>query len=540
MIRFLKYAIPALLILLAGVLIGYQLRSTGGGSSLTTPGDASRKLNQALSFIQERYVEQPDNDALVEAALNGMLESLDPHSVYIPPADASEIHERMEGSFDGIGVQFSIIEDTIYVEATIPGGPSEQLGIKAGDRIVKVDGKSVAGIQITNEEVMKRLKGPRGSNVLVAVKRSGVRDLIEFDIKRDKIPLHSLDYAYMIAPETGYIRISRFAETTYSEFMDAMSQLQSQGMRRLVLDLRGNPGGYLTMATRMADEFLAEGEKIVSTMGRAPESKETYTATAEGVFEQGKVIVLMDYGSASASEILAGAVQDHDRGLVVGVRSFGKGLVQIQEDFKDGSAMRLVVAKYDTPSGRCIQKPYKKSSAEYEHEIIERFESGEIYDPSKVSFPDSLKFKTANGRVVYGGGGIFPDVFVPSDTSYFTPYFTQLEAKDLFRLYATQYVDQHPGMDKRYKNGADFVKNFRMDAAMMQGFLDYAVAKGVKPNPSSYAISRPMIENRLKAFIGRRLFNEAGFYPTLHQIDPVVQKALELLPDMDALLQPKL
>ncbi len=537
MIRFLKYGLVALGFLFLGLMAGFRLNSGAPKGATGDQGQALKKFYQAFSFIDGKYVEVPDNDALINAAMEGMMSALDPHSSYIPPADNSEIQERMEGSFDGIGVQFNLIDDTIYVEATITGGPSEQLGIRAGDRIIKVDDKTVAGTKLTNADVMSYLKGPRGTEVKVSILRHGQSKLIDFNITRDKIPFNSLEFSYMIRPEVGYIRVSRFAETTYAEFMEAMTNLRAQGMKDLILDLRGNPGGYLTMACKMADEFLSEGQKIVSTDGRIPESKEVYTATGQGVFEKGKIIVLQDYGSASASEIVAGALQDHDRGLIVGIRSFGKGLVQVQEDFEDGSAIRIVIAKYYTPSGRCIQKPYHKTAEEYEHEIVERFESGEIYDPSKVVFPDSLKFKTDEGRTVYGGGGIFPDVFVAGDTTQLSVYLGELDAKDIFRLFVNQYIDNRPQWAAQFADANAFIKNYQVDAAMMGQFTAFATGKGVKLRENDLRVSRALIENRLKAYLGRRLYNEAGFYPVIHAQDHTLQRSLELLPDVEALLK---
>ncbi|MEL6649860.1 MAG: S41 family peptidase [Bacteroidota bacterium] len=490
------------------------------------------KFERALRFIESNYVEELDETKIVDDAIEGVLKGMDPHSFYIPASEMKQMREQMSGSFDGIGVQFNILEDTIYVEAPISGGPSEKLGIMAGDRIVKVNGETVAGIGITTADVMGLLKGPKGSSVDVSILRRATPKLLDFTIERDRIPLNSLDFAYMMDPKTGYIKINRFSETTYSEFREALEMLQEQGMSQLILDLRGNPGGYMEMARKMADEFLASGKLIVSTEGRIRASKQEYRSTSSlGSFEKGPLVVLIDYGSASASEIVSGAVQDHDRGLIVGVRSFGKGLVQIQEEFEDGSAMRIVISKYYTPSGRCIQKPYDKTDAEYEDEIAERFESGEIYDESKIVIPDSLKFTTTSGRTVYGGGGIYPDVFVAPDTTGGSAYLTDLQINDIFRKFSFHYVDARPELMKRYASPEAFLKNFKLSSGLVNQFTAFATDKGVEYSAEDYQKSRRLIDNRIKAYIGRRMYNDDGFFPVLNQVDRAIQKAYKLMPE---------
>ncbi|MCB0837636.1 MAG: S41 family peptidase, partial [Bacteroidetes bacterium] len=443
--KIIKYTLSGFAFIIVGLLAGFQIKDSAPGTPMATIDDGLKKLQKTFFFIEENYVEEPDHDKLVDDAIKGLLEGLDPHSFYIPASEMKQMQEQMEGSFDGIGIQFNVVDDTIYVETPISGGPSEKLGIMSGDRIIKVDGKNVAGIGISNTEVMKHLKGPKGTEVKVEILRRGYDDLLEFDIVRDKIPLNSVDEAYMIREDIGYLKVTRFAETTYSEFRTQLRKLIDQGMDKLILDLRGNPGGYMNMAYRMADDFLAANKLIVSTEGRIRQSKQEYRSNSSvGLFEKGSLVVLLDYGSASASEIVSGAIQDHDRGLIVGVRSFGKGLVQIQEEFEDGSAIRIVISKYYTPSGRCIQKPYHKSSEDYEKEISERFESGEIFDQSKIEVPDSLKYTTTSGRTVYGGGGIYPDIFVADDTTGNSKYFTDLRIKDMFRQFSFDYVDNRP------------------------------------------------------------------------------------------------
>lgn len=526
-----KYFLFGFALIIVGLLAGFKIKGNVPGSSAAEIDSGMRKLQKTLLFIENNYVEKPNHDKLVDDAINGLLEGLDPHSFYIPSKDMKQMQEQMDGSFDGIGIEFNILDDTIYVAVPISGGPSEKLGIMTGDRIVKVDDKDVAGIGITNTQVMKHLKGPKGTEVKVTILRKGSKELLDFNITRDRIPLNSVDYAYLLDDETGYIRVTRFAETTYAEFREKLSMLIEKGMTNLVLDLRSNPGGYMNMAYKMADEFLGAGKMIVSTEGRIMQSKQEYHASSSiGSFEKGAVVVLIDYGSASASEIVSGAIQDHDRGLIVGVRSFGKGLVQIQEKFEDGSAIRIVISKYYTPSGRCIQKPYDKTDEEYENEIAERFKSGEIFDQSKVEFPDSLKFTTASGRVVYGGGGIFPDVFVPDDTVGGSKYFTNLRIQDMFRKFAFQYVEKNSSLRKTYDQPEKFVKRFNVSNALINEFTSYATSKGVDYVASDYQKSKKYIDNRIKAYIGRRLHNDAAFFPVFHQVDNVIKEAISLMP----------
>ena len=515
MSKVIKYSIFGSAFIIVGLLVGFKIKDSVPVGAMVNIDNGIQKLERTLLFIERNYVEEPDHQKLVDDAIRGIMDGLDPHSFYIPAKEVKQMEEQMGGSFDGIGIQFNILEDTIYVETPLTGGPSEQLGILAGDRIIAVDGENVAGIGINNTKVMSLLKGPRGTQVEVSILRRGVKKPIKFNITRDKIPINSVEYSYMIDEEQkiGYVQVTRFARTTYTEFRRAVQQLLDQGMERLVLDLRGNPGGYMDMAYKMVDEMLKANKLMVSTDGRIPQSKQRYYSTASlGSFEQGAIVVLIDYGSASASEIVAGALQDHDRGLVVGVRSFGKGLVQIEEKFEDRSAIRLVISKYYTPSGRCIQKPYDKTEEEYEKEISERFKSGEIYDPSKISFPDSLKFQTASGRTVYGGGGIFPDVFIAGDTTLGSEYLLDLRLNDLFRRFSFEYVDPRPELLETYATPQSFAKNFEVDAALMKKFTSFADDKGVTYVEKDFRRSEKVIRNRIKAYIGRRMYKENGFY----------------------------
>lgn len=528
----LKYSFLAVALILTGMVSGYKLKSSLPDFKQTDFDDSLNKFQQALRFVEYTYIESVTFDNMVDNAIKGMLEGLDPHSFYIPKQEKKGMDEQMAGSFEGIGVEFNILEDTIYVVAPISGGPSEKLGIQAGDRIIEVDSQNVAGIGITNADVMVKLKGKKGTVVKVGISRRGVNRILYFDIVRDKIPFYSVDYSYMIEPKTGYLKLSRFAETTYQEFTEHMGKLKKEGMENLILDLRSNPGGYMNMAQLISDEFLAEGKLIVYTEGRTNESKSKYISTSNvGSFEKGGLVILIDQGSASASEIVSGAVQDWDRGLIIGTRSFGKGLVQTQHNFQDGSAMRLVISKYFTPSGRCIQKPYNKTSKKYNEEILERFETGEVYDESKIKFPDSLKFKTTAGRTVYGGGGILPDVFMPLDTMGRSNYYTDLFINGVFRQYALKYADTHAEIKTQYATGFEFAKKFQVSEELLKDFIAYGEEKKVKFNEKEYQTSLKLIKMLLKANIGQRFWNDEGFFPVLHQNDQNITMALKLMPD---------
>ncbi|MEL6675889.1 MAG: S41 family peptidase [Bacteroidota bacterium] len=531
MSKIIKYFLFSFGFVIVGLLVGFKIKGSIPGSALSHIDSGVEKIQQTLLFIENNYVEEPNHQKLVDDAINGLLEGLDPHSFYIPSNEMKQMAEQLEGSFDGIGIQFDIVEDTIYVETPIPGGPSEKLGIMAGDRIVTVDGETVAGININNADVTRYLKGPKGTKVKVGILRRGYAELLQFTIERDRIPINSVDYAYMMDDKTGYIRVTRFAETTYSEFRQKLADLKEQGLESLILDLRSNPGGYMNMAYKIADEFLESGKVIVTTEGRIPQSRQEYQATKSlSMMEEGALVILIDYGSASASEIVSGAVQDHDRGLVMGVRSFGKGLVQVQERFEDGSAIRIVISRYYTPSGRCIQKPYDKTSEEYEKDIAQRFASGEIFDESKITFPDSLKFKTTGGRTVYGGGGIYPDVFAADDTSGNSKYFTDLRIEDMFRKFSFDYVDPRPEMKTKYPDARTFIRKFKTTPALVKTFTKYAASKGVNFVEADYQTSKRYIDNRIKAYIGRRIFNDEAFFPILHETDKVLQTALDYIP----------
>ena len=486
------------------------------------------KMERALELISTNYVDPLPEDALIEDAIIGILRELDPHSSYIRAEDLKAVNEDLVGNFEGIGIQFNILDDTIVVVWPIPDGPSEKLGIQAGDRIVIIDGENVAGTGITNDVVIKGLRGPKGTKVTVKIKRNGAGELLEYRITRDKIPLYSIDAAYMATPEIGYIRLSRFSAGSAAEFSSNLKKLQSEGMKDLILDLRNNHGGYLNVAIDLADEFLGKDKKIVYTQGmRSP--RRDWFATPKGGFEKGKLAMLIDDGSASASEIVAGAVQDWDRGLIIGRRSYGKGLVQREFGLPDGSAMRLTVARYYTPTGRSIQKPYADGLEAYRHEISERYESGEVIDPTTLDFPDSLKYYTPNKRVVYGGGGIMPDIFMPLDTTYNSAYSRDLLRKGTFTEFALAYANGHrEELMKRYPDVAEFAKGFDVKAIMPE-FIAKSESMGVAADEAGLEQSRPVIEQRLKALIARNLWNSSAYFQVINQIDPVFLKAVEAI-----------
>ena len=497
-----------------------------------TPQEAAQKFGTLMRYIGQLYVDSVSVEDLTERAMVKMLEDLDPHSVYFSAEELKEADEPLNGNFDGIGVQFNIFKDTIMVVSPISGGPSERLGIRAGDRIVEVDGENTAGIGITNRDVMKLLKGPKGTVVQVGIKREGEADLLTFDITRDKIPIYSIDAAHMVDKKIGYIKVSRFAKTTMDEFRDAILSLQDQGMKDLILDLQGNGGGMLRTAIAMSDEFLSDDKLIVYTEGRAFEREDTF-AQYKGLFEKGRLVVLIDEASASASEIVSGAVQDWDRGLVVGRRSFGKGLVQRPMRLPDGSAVRLTVQKYYTPAGRCIQKPYDEGVEAYRKEKFERFEKGEFMTLDSLDLPDSLMHKTRIlEREVYGGGGIVPDLFVPLDTTLNSPTFSRILRKGLCSKYALAQVDAHRNAwETRHASEDDFVRDMTFTAEELAAFKAYVLEEGVEVDDEDWARSLPAIELRLKAFFGRNTYESKTFYRVIGGLNEALQEAIRVLND---------
>jgi carboxyl-terminal processing protease len=494
---------------------------------------AMEKLATFFYQLEANYVDTINKDKLVEDAIVKVLEDLDPHSVYIPSEELKEMNEPLVGNFEGIGVQFNIIKDTIYVVQTIVGGPSEKLGILAGDKIITIDGQNVGGIGIKNADVLKKLRGSKGTIVKTGIKRKGLKDLIEFEIKRDKIPIYSIDASYMAEPTVGYIKLTRFSATTMDEFKKDLEELKQNGMKDLILDLQGNGGGYLNTAISLADEFLSDKKLIVYTQGRAYPKNETF-ATSAGGFEKGRLVILIDDGSASASEIVSGAIQDWDRGLIVGRRSFGKGLVQRPVPLPDGSQVRLTIQKYYTPSGRCIQKPYDEGVEEYYKEKGERYLNGELLTADSINFPDSLKFFTDRKRVVYGGGGIMPDVFVSIDTSFSTDYHTNLIRKGILNDYAFEIVDsERKNLLEKYPTVKDFIIGFNFSADQTNKLIEMAEKEEIKYNDEQYKKSREMIESRLKALIAKDLWTVSAYYQVFNPLWPTYKKALELIKEGD-------
>ena len=488
-----------------------------------------RKLNMAEFIINKLYVDKVDEDRLVEQAIIGMLRDLDPHSTYADPEEVKKLTEPLKGNFEGIGVQFNIAEDTLFVIQPVTGGPSEKAGILAGDRIIQVNDTLIAGVKMNTEEIMRRLRGPKGSKVDLKVYRKGVPNLISFTVKRDKIPVHSLDAAYMLDKKIGYVKISRFAATTHKEFMDAMKDLQDQGMKDLVLDLQGNGGGYLHTAIDMANEFLEKGELIVYTEGRRNPRQEFF-AKGNGHFRKSRLVVLVDEYSASASEIVTGAMQDWDRAVVVGRRSFGKGLVQRPLDLPDGSMIRLTVARYYTPVGRCIQKPYE-SIEKYNEDLIERYNRGEMMSADSIHFPDSLKYQTRKlKRTVYGGGGIMPDVFVPVDTTAFTMYHRKMSLQGILLKEHFKQFDEHRDEWKAaYLDFQTYLASFEVSDDLMKHYVAAGKAAGVVCSDKEYQSSLPTLKCQIKALIARDLWGINEYICIMNQLDASVKKAVEIL-----------
>ncbi|MES2558455.1 MAG: S41 family peptidase [Bacteroidota bacterium] len=514
-----------------GVLIGIWFKPSGNTGSIL--GGRS-KFSEILNIINQAYVDTVNMEELEEKTLNELLSNLDPHSVYIPAKDLQQANEQLEGNFEGIGVEFNILNDTIMVVSAINGGPSQLLGIQAGDRIIQVDTHNVAGVGIKSEQVFKLLRGPKDSKVKVVVYRPDAWKKIPYSIIRNTIPIHSVDVNMMLNDETGYIKISRFAANTHAEFVKAFNQLKLQGLQHLVLDLRDNPGGYLTAATEISDELLDDHKMIVYTSGRM-QSKNEYKAERKGLFEKGKLIVLINEGSASASEIVSGAVQDWDRGLIIGRRSFGKGLVQEPFELRDGSAIRLTIARYYTPSGRSIQKPYDSGYDEYEEEVYHRFENGELEDSSKVKSIDTVVYKTAKGRFVYSKGGIMPDIFVSIDTSYRNSYTTEVLSAGLLNQFSYTYVDGHRKELKKYTNVMVFNNTFNEDLFTL--FTKYAAQKGIIGKPGDQALAKPFISKQLKAMVARQLWRDNGYYTVVNSYDKTVERALDAIQKYNTLLR---
>ena len=516
-----------------GLLLGQFLGRTSAESQLR--GMLNRislpdnKLSYTLSLIEHQYVDSVSLDSLAEHVIPLLVEELDPHSVYIPASEMQAVNEPLEGEFDGIGVVFNMATDTVIVLNVIHGGPSDKAGVKAGDRIVRIDDSLVAGRKIPQDLVVRRLRGPRGTQVRLALQRQGIADEVEVTVTRDVIPMKSIEAAFLIAPGIGYVKLSQFARTAHAELVQALRRLRDEGMTGLIFDLRGNTGGYLDQAIRIADEFLPEGQLIVYTEDRNHKQLREYSSG--GGSTDLKLAVLIDEGSASSSEILAGAVQDNDRGTIIGRRSFGKGLVQQQIPYNDGSALRLTTARYYTPTGRSIQKPYTNGDGEsYEMDLWNRYEHNELFSADSIRFADSLRFTTPKGRTVYGGGGIMPDIFVPVDTTDLSPYFIQVSGRNILYRYTIEYADRHRERLEAVRTLPELQAALDGDRTLVEDFIRYAARKGVAPVRGDIARSRRLIEAQLRAYIGRNtVLEDIGFYANIHPVDPVITRAIEVL-----------
>jgi carboxyl-terminal processing protease len=523
-----KFGIP--LLIAVSIVLGMYIQKQSENKkvrSYPAKGMANNKIDAVLNYIDQEYVDTVNISEIIENTIPQILDDLDPHSIYIPAMDYDAMNEPLEGNFDGIGVQFNIQNDTVTVIKTILGGPSEKVGIKDGDRIVSVNDSLIAGIGITNDSVMKLLRGKKGTKVNVGIYRRGESDLVYFNITRDKIPLYSIDVSYMIDEKTGYIKLSKFARTTYKEFQQAVVKLKALGMKQLVFDLRGNSGGYMDAAINIADEFLENGKLIVYTEGKARPRSDYFASHRSSCFDLGLVILIDDW-SASASEIVAGAIQDNDRGLIVGRRSFGKGLVQEPVMFNDGSSLRLTIARYYTPAGRSIQKPYDEGQEAYYHDIHNRFVNGEFQEKDSIHQADTLKYYTSNGRVVYGGGGIMPDVFIPVDTTGVSDYLMKIRRKGLEYLFSFEYTDKNRQKLSQFTD-VKALTEFLNKQNILDKFVDFASKKGIKKDMEGLELSGKIIEVEIKALIARNIFDNEGFYPVIQEIDKTLLEGIRLL-----------
>lgn len=510
----------------AGVLIGNLLNRNSQYSFGGMHPAATNKITMVLNLIANGYVDSVNTNSIVEQTIPEMLKNLDPHTTYIPAKNMVEVQEEMTGNFSGIGVQFSVMDDTVRVIEVIAGGPSSKIGLMPGDRIVRVNDSIIAGINVKNVTVLSLLKGKKNTKVIVGIIRKNYSEELEFEITRGEIPLYSVDVSYMIDEETGFIKISRFANKTYNEFMDRMALLDDYGAKKVIIDLRQNTGGSLVAVLQMVDEFLEKGEPILYTEG-INQPRKTYDASRKNRWKNMKVFVLIDEFSASASEIFAGAMQDNDRGIVIGRRSFGKGLVQEQIPLMDGSALRLTVARFYTPSGRCIQSSYEDGNDEYYNHIYERFQNMEQLVADSIHFIDSLKYETKGGRIVYGGGGIMPDFFVPVDTTGNSEYFTKIYRKGLIYSFAYSYADDHRDELSTLASAEEF-DSYLDEKDALSDFIKYVENKGIAKDSKGLKVSGTIINTQLKAYIARNIMGEEGFYPIIKKIDKTLLRAIEI------------
>ncbi len=520
--------------ILVAIAMGMALSLTVAAQR--TMPQAMQKLLNAEYAISSLYVDSVNEDKLVEDAIKGMLENLDPHSSYTDAKETKELEEPLQGEFSGVGIQFNMNKDTLYVIQTVPGGPSERVGVLAGDRIIYVNDTVIAGVKMKNSDIQRRLRGKKGTHVTIKVKRPGVKELITFRITRDNIPVHSIDATYMMDECTGYLRISRFGAKTHEEMMDALKKLKKQGMTQLIMDLSDNGGGYLNAAIDMCNEFLDRGQLMVYTEGENAPRNEA-NANGWGEYKDLHMVVIVNQYSASAAEIFAGAMQDWDRAVIVGRRSFGKGLVQRPFKFEDGSMMRLTVARYYTPSGRCIQKPYNRGDKKaYEKELLDRANVGEYYSLDSIQFNDTLRYTTRlNGRTIYGGGGVMPDVYVPIDTSEYSTYYRDLTAKGLINQFAIKYVDKNrKSIGKQFKNVKDFDRGFVVTDEMMRDLIAMGDQDSVKYDEEKYRTSEQLLKAIVKGLIARDVYGDPGAYSVvINHRNRDVQAAYEVLNDRD-------
>ena len=523
-----KIYLPVLFagILVAGILLGKALNNNPH-NRYAHLYQSSDKLGRILDYIETRYVDTVSRSKLEESAIPAMLEELDPHSIYIPAKEMKRVSEDLRGNFEGIGVVFNHQTDTAIIISVITGGPSDKVGVLPGDRIMMVDDSLIAGQNIPSNDVVGMLKGKKGTKVKVSLERKSVPNLIEVEIVRDKIPLYSVDVSYMVDEEIGYIKINRFAETTFKEFVEGVEKLREYDLKKLIIDLRGNTGGVMLAATNIADQFLDAGKMIVYTQGKASPKQDIYS-TARGICKDLDVVILQDEFSASASEILAGAIQDNDRGAIIGRRSFGKGLVQEPYPLSDGSVIRLTIARYYTPTGRSIQKPYSDDKDEYYNDLMKRYRHGEFSEVDSIQFADSLKFITPDGNIVYGGGGIMPDVFVPFDTTGYSKYYAETVQKGVLYNFAFQYVDNHRDELNKYNN-AESINEYLESIRIFEKFTDFAEENGIPKTTKGFKHSKHLVNTQLKANIARNVIDNEGFYPIIQEVDTTLKIAIKYM-----------
>ena len=546
-----KHAILFPLILAVGIILGTLLGQFVGRNRaesqlkqlISRTGLMTRnKIMQTCMLVEHQYVDSISMDSLSELVIPLMMKELDPHSVYIPAREMQAMNEPLEAQFDGIGVVFNAATDTVIVLNVVPNGPSAKAGIVAGDRIIEVNDTVVAGVKMPQNDIVKRLRGPRGSEVKLSLKRHGLEELVDVVVVRDAIPINSIESSFMITSDIGYVRLSQFARTSYIELLKSLIKLRKEGLKKLIFDLRGNSGGFMDQAIMIANDFLPEGKLIVYTEDRQKEQIKQYS-NGQGTSTDLKLIILIDESSASSSEILAGAVQDNDRGVIVGRRSFGKGLVQNQLPYSDGSALRLTTARYFTPTGRSIQKPYEKGHGEdYELDMVNRYNNNEFFSADSIHFSDSLKYTTAQGRTVYGGGGIMPDYFIPLDTTDMTRYFMQVSGRNIIYRYTLDYADKHREALNKVETLADLTALLDADKGMFEDFIRYAERQGVRPVRREIERSRKIITSQLRAYIGRNTaLEDDGFYYNIFPIDDEVQRSIEIFEsgEYDKIIAPR-